>query len=31
MSTTVVSILAVICLVLYMLRRRTRLSAEADE
>lgn len=31
MSTTIVGILAVACLVLYMMRRRSRLGAEDDE
>lgn len=30
MSTTIVAILAVTCLVLYMMRRRSRLSAEDE-
>jgi hypothetical protein len=31
MSTTIVAVLAVVCLVLYMMRRRARLGAEDDE
>jgi len=30
MSTTIVAVLAVACLVLYMMRRRSRLSAEDE-
>jgi hypothetical protein len=31
MSTTIVAVLAVVCLVLYMMRRRARLGAEDDD
>jgi hypothetical protein len=31
MSMTIVAVLAVACLVLYMMRRRARLGAEDDE
>jgi hypothetical protein len=31
MNTTIVAVLAVACLVLYMMRRRSRLGAEDDE
>jgi hypothetical protein len=30
MSTTVLAVLAVVCLVLYLMRRRARLSAEDE-
>jgi hypothetical protein len=30
MSTTVLTLLAVVCLVLYLMRRRARLSAEDE-
>lgn len=31
MNTAVLSVLAVVCLVLYLMRRRARLSANDDE
>jgi uncharacterized protein (TIGR03382 family) len=31
MGTTIAAVLAVLCLVLYLMRRRSRLSAEDDE
>ena len=31
MSTTIVAVLAVVCLVLYMMRRRARLGAEDED